>query len=444
MRQILLPKYLVPVVPRGQVLEKQAVSVVEGKIERIGNRDDVIASFPDAEQVSLANHVLAPGFINMHAHSPMTLLRGFADDLRLDTWLEDHIWPAEHRWADEQFIQDGTELAIAEMIRGGTTCFNENYFYPDQIAKVTGRSGIRACIGIPVIDFKTRWASSLEEYVEKGMDVRDQFAGLDEISFSIAPHSMYSVSDAMFERIAQISSDEDMLVHLHLLEIAWEIENSVSKTGKKPLEWAQQLGLLNNRLIAVHMAHLDDQDINLLRENSVNVVHCPGSNLKLSSGICRVTDLMNAGVNVSVGTDGAASNNNLDLLDEVRIAALLAKGTTGDPTVVNAEAALEMITINAARALGRESELGSIEEGKLADLCALDLDHPRTQPLHNVMSQMIYAASGSQVTDVWVAGRRILKQNTLTTLNETEVLGKAGQWAHRMQADYKIEKVGTV
>ncbi len=368
----------------------------------------------------------------------MTLLRGYADDLRLDTWLKDHIWPAEQRWADGGFVNDGTELAVAEMIRGGTTCFNENYFYPDRIAEVVKRSGMRACIGIPVIDFKTRWASDFDEYLEKGMDVRARFAECDELGFSIAPHSMYSVTDAMLEHIAEISSNQGIPVHMHLLEIEWEIEHSILEHGVKPLQRASDLGLLNSRLIAVHMAHLDDDDIGMLAEQEVNVVHCPRSNFKLGSGMCRVKDLVDADVNVSVGTDGAASNNDLDLLGELRTAALLAKGIAKDPRAVNAESALEMVTINAAKALDIEADLGSIEEGKLADMCAMDLAHPRTQPLHHVISQIVYAAASNQVTDVWVAGRRLMCESVLTTMNEEDILQKADDWAKRMQTDHGI------
>ncbi len=436
MVQLLLPRFIVPVVPRGSVLENYAVVIVDGRIDRLGSREELCVLMPDADRVELNTHVLIPGLINMHTHSPMTLLRGYADDLRLDTWLNDHIWPAEQRWANGDFVQDGTELAIAEMIRGGTTCFNENYFYPDRIAEAVKKSGMRACIGIPVIDFKTGWASDFEEYIEKGMDVRSRFEACDELSFSIAPHSTYSVSDEILERIADISSSKGMPVHLHLLEIEWEIENSLSQYGVRPLQHVDELGLLNNRLIAVHMAHLEGVDFELLADKAVNVVHCPQSNLKLGSGMCRIADLLEVGVNVSVGTDGAACNNDLDLIDELRTAALLAKGVASDPLVANAEVSLDMITINAARALGLESDLGSIEEGKIADLCALDLAHPRTQPLHHVISQLVYAAASSQVSDVWVAGRRLLKGSELTTMDEAEILNKAEMWSKRMRIEH--------
>lgn len=435
MTTILLPKYLVPVRPRGIVLENYAVAVENGRITMLQHRDIVMAKYPQAECVMLEKHVLLPGLVNMHTHAPMTLLRGYADDLRLDTWLNDHIWPAESRWADETFVEDGTGLAIAEMIRGGTTCFNEMYFFPDHIARVVEASGMRACIGIPVIDFKTAWAESFDEYLEKGMSVRSDFAGSETVSFAIAPHSMYSVTSAMLEKIGEVSAEHEMPVHLHLLEIEWEIGDSELNHGMPPIQRVQQLGLLNERLIAVHMAHLNNEDIGLLAENRVNVVHCPQSNLKLASGMCRVSDLENAGVNVSIGTDGAASNNDLNLLDELQTAALLAKGVAKDPSALNAEHALDMVTINGARALGMESEIGSIEEGKSADFCAIDLSHPRTQPVHHVISHVVYAAGSDQVSDVWVAGRRILHDRELTTLDEQSILERAAYWSKRMRPE---------
>jgi 5-methylthioadenosine/S-adenosylhomocysteine deaminase len=434
---LLLPKYLVPVRPRGTVFENYAVAVQAGRITLVQPREQALAIFPGAQRVELGNHVLLPGLINTHTHAPMSLLRGYADDLRLDTWLNDYIWPAEHRWAGAEFVRDGSELAVAEMIRGGTTCFNEMYFYPDQIAEVADLSGMRACVGMIVIDFKTAWASSFEEYLQKSLDVRSRYASNDRISFSIAPHSMYSVTSEMLVEIGQVSGDQDIPVHLHMLETEWEIENSISKHGIPPVQRVEQLGLLNDRLIAVHMAHLQDADIDLLAQHRVNVVHCPQSNLKLASGMCRVSDLVKAGVNVSIGTDGAASNNDLDLMSELQTAALLAKGVANDPSAVNAECALDMVTINGAMALGLAAEIGSIEVGKQADLCAVDLSHPRTQPVHHVISQIVYAASSDQVTDVWVAGRRLMQNRELTTVDEHDILQRAAGWSDKMRPEIR-------
>ena len=430
---ILLPRYLLPVCPRGEVLTGHAVVIEGDSISGIEDRATAIEKFPDAERIELSSHVLMPGLINMHTHSAMSLLRGYADDLALDTWLKDHIWPAEKRWLSPGFVRDGAELAIAEMIRSGTTFFNDMYFFPDVIADAVERAGLRACIGLPIIDLETAWGSGYEEYLEKALDVQAAYKVNDHVMTSLAPHALYTVTDEMLLKISEISALEGVPVHMHLLEVAGEIKHSMTEYGIRPMRRLQDLGLLSSRLIAVHMAHVTWDDIELLAETGVNVVHCPESNLKLASGMCPVSELLKGGVNVCVGTDGAASNNNLDILGELRTAALLAKGVAGDPCVVDAVTAIELVTINAARALGVSDRLGSIETGKLADFCALDLNWPETQPVHHhVSSQLVYSASSRQVTDVWVGGRRLLHDGELTSLDLEEVLEKARRWNRRM------------
>lgn len=442
MIELLLPRYLVPVRPRGAVWQNHAVAIKDSQICSVGPSADLIRQYPQARQVVLASHVLMPGLINMHTHSPMTLLRGYADDLRLDAWLKDHIWPAELKWADSEFVKDGTELALLEMIRGGTSCFNENYFYPDQIADASSAAGIRAFVGIPLIDFETRWAADFDQYLQRGLAVAEKHAGNPLVDFTLAPHSMYSVSNEMLSTVSAYAQEKNFLVHLHLLETEWEIEFSLKQNGAHPLQHADNIGLLNEKLLAVHMTHLSDEDIDLIGERKVNVIHCPQSNLKLASGICRLKDLLQAGVNVSLGTDGAAANNDLDLLAELQTASLLAKGATRDPCAIDSMAALDLVTICAARALGREDCLGSIEPGKQADMCALDLNHARTQPVHNVISQIVYAASGSQVTDVWIAGRRVLKDSRMISMDEEAILAKAERWAQRMHKTINPDMAG--
>ncbi len=430
---LLLPRYLLPVRPRGEVLTGHAVVIEGGAISGIETRAAALEKFPDAERIELPSHVLLPGLINMHTHSAMSLLRGYADDLALDTWLNDHIWPAEQRWLSEEFVRDGTELALAEMIRSGTTCFNEMYFFPDVIAETVNRTGLRGCIGLPIINVESAWGADYEEYLAKALDLHENHDFGELVMTSLAPHAMYTVTDDLLVQIAEISARDGVPVHIHLLEVAGEIKYSLSEHGVRPLDRLQKLGLLNSRLIAVHMAHVAEGDIERLAEAGVNVVHCPESNLKLASGMCPVAALVDGGVNVAVGTDGAASNNDLDILGELRTAALLAKGVAGDPCVLDAVTAIEMVTINAARALGLEDKLGSLEPGKYADLCAVDLNWPETQPVHHhVTSQLVYSASSRQVSDVWVAGRRILQDGELTTLDLGTVLDKARRWNRRM------------
>jgi 5-methylthioadenosine/S-adenosylhomocysteine deaminase len=429
----LLPRYLLPVRPRGEVLTNHAVLVEGDRIRALAPRAEALRNHPDARRVELPRHVLLPGLINMHTHSAMALLRGYADDLALDTWLNDHIWPAEKRWLSREFVRDGAELAVAEMIRGGTTCFNDMYFFPDDIAEVVERSGMRACIGLPIIEIESAWARGFDEYLQKALDMHDEYRLNERIETALAPHAMYTVTHEMLEKISVNSAERGMPVHLHLLEVEWEIRHSLQEHGIRPLRRLQELDLLNPRLIAVHVAHVSEDDIAQLSETGVNVVHCPESNLKLASGMCPVAEMLERGVNVTVGTDGAASNNNLDLLGELRTAALLAKGVAGDPRALDAVTAIDLVTINAARALGLGDRLGSIEPGKQADFCAIDLEFPETQPLHHhISSQLVYAASGRQVTDVWAAGERLLQDGELTRLDLQDILARAREWNRRM------------
>jgi 5-methylthioadenosine/S-adenosylhomocysteine deaminase len=386
-------------------------------------------------RVELPHHVLLPGLMNMHAHSAMTLLRGYADDLDLNVWLNEHIWPAEKRWLGEEFVADGVRLAMAEMLRGGTTFFNDNYFFPEVTATAAAEAGMRAISGLPIIEFPTPWAQDLDGYIDRGLEVHADWRDHPLVTTAFAPHAPYTVHDEALGRIRDLSERHDLPVHMHVLETEWEIRHSLEHHEQRPLDRLDRLGLLNTRLLAVHMTQLSPADVARLADAGVHVVHCPESNLKLASGVCPVPDLLAAGVNVCLGTDGAASNNDLDLLAEARTSALLAKGVSGDPKAVSAHEALEMLTINAARAIGREGDLGSVEAGKLADLCAVDLRHAATQPLHHVVSQLVYATSASQVSDVWVGGRRLLEGGRLTTLDLDALLDKAAFWAGRLGRD---------
>lgn len=430
---LIVPRYLVPVRPRACVLESHALFVKDARIASILPVQEARAKYSEADVVALDDHVVLPGLINMHTHSPMSLLRGIADDLDMQTWLRDHIWPVESGFVSPQFVADGTRLAMAEMIRAGTTCFNDNYFFPGEMAKVAVEAGMRAIIGLPILDQPTCWARDFDEYLRKGMEVRDRFRDAPLVGFTLAPHAPYSVSDENLEQVGAISRDEGLKVHLHCLETAYDIEHSLAHYGAGPLDRLEHKGLLTDQLIAVHMTQLEDRDIERVAESGAHVVHCPQSNLKLASGICPVSALLDTGVNVSVGTDGAASNNNLDLLEEARFAALLAKGFSADATVVDAVTAVEMMTINGATALGLESEIGTLEVGKQADLCAMDLSLPQTQPVHDLFSLITYAASSAQFMDVWVAGRPLMRGGRLVTLDEPAICERAAAWGARLQ-----------
>ncbi len=425
-------RYTVPVRPQGVVHENYCVAIEGDLILDVLPLADARRRWPDQEIISLPEHVLLPGLVNAHTHTPMTLLRGYADDMELPVWLKEHIWPAERKFVGPEFVADGTRLAVAEMIRSGTTCFNDMYFFPDATIDVCLETGMRASIGITIIEIETAWASDVDSYIEKGLRLQQQWKSQPLVSFTLSPHAPYTVSDETLSRVSHLSAEWGLPVHMHLLETEWEIKQSHQQHDLHPLNRLEQHGLLNSSLQAVHMTQLSSDDIARLAKSGVNVVHCPQSNLKLASGICPLTELWKAGINVALGTDGAAANNDLDLLAEAQTAGLLAKGISGDAKAVNANQVLDMMTINGARALGLGERTGSIEPGKQADLCALDLSAPETQPLHHVVSQLIYAASRRQFTDVWVAGKRLLDGGRLTTIDLDSVIRSARKWQSRL------------
>jgi len=439
---LLLPRLLVPVRPRLQVLEQMAVVIDGGLITAVIPRSEALAKYKDATCIELPEHVLLPGLINMHTHSAMTLLRGYADDLSLQVWLNDHIWPVEKAFLGPGFVHDGSKLAMAEMLRGGTTYFNDLYFFPEVTAATAVETGMRACIGLPVIDVPTIWAENENAYIDKGLEVSSSWQGEPLISTSFAPHAPYSVGDAALHRIAEISEKRDMRVHMHVLESSWEISESLRRHGKPTLERLDSIGLMNERLLAVHMTQLNGTDLDALSKAAVNVIHCPESNLKLGNGICPVARLLDHDVNLALGTDGAASNNNLDLLAESRSAALLAKGYSGDPCALNAFQTLELLTINAAKSLGQEQQLGSVEAGKLADLCAIRLNSLQTTPMYDVVSHLIYAASSQQVSHVWVGGRMLLKDGQFLYMDTDEIMDRANYWARRIATETRATRSG--
>ena len=424
--------WVVPVIPHGVVLEDHAVAISGNRIIAILPIAEARARFAPAETVSRPDAALIPGLVNAHTHNPMTLLRGIADDLPLKVWLQQHIWPVEAAFIGPDFVADGVTLAIAEMLRGGTTCCNENYFFPDVQAATYKRHGFRARVGLPVIDFPTAWARSDDEYFDRAGEVHDDWRDDALITTAFAPHAPYTVSDANFERVRMLADQLDVPVHLHLHETAQEVQQSVDEHGQRPLARLDRLGLVNDRLIAVHMTHLTEGEIHLCAERGVGVVHCPESNLKLASGFCPVCALQRAGVTVAIGTDGCASNNDLDMFGETRTAALLAKAVAGDAAGFSAHEALRAATLGSAKAMGLDEQIGSIEPGKQADLACVDLSALETQPLHNVVSQLIYATGRHQVSDVWIAGAAKLRQRVLVDIDLDGVLANARQWRERI------------
>lgn len=425
--------FVVPVVPHGVVLEDHAVAVRGGEIVAVLPIPEARQQFDAARILSRPDAALIPGLVNAHTHNPMTLLRGVADDLPLMEWLQQHIWPVEAAVIGPEFVADGMALAIAEMLRGGTTCASENYFFPDVQAAVYKRHGFRALVGLPVIDFPTAWASSSDEYFDRAGEVHDQWRGDSLIGTAFVPHAPYTVSDANFERVRMLSDQLDVPVHLHTHETAQEIADSLKQYGQRPLARLDRLGLVNDRLIAVHMTQVTEAEIHLCAERGVSVVHCPESNLKLASGFCPACALQRAGVNLAIGTDGCASNNDLDMFSETRTAALLAKAVANDATALDAPTALRAATLGGAKALGFGDKIGSIEVGKQADLACVDLSALETQPLHHVISQLIYATGRHQVTDVWIAGRPRMIQRELIDIDVDALVANARQWRARIR-----------
>ena len=426
--------WIVPVEPRGVVLEGHALVVDEGRIVALLPVAEAHARFAPRERVSRPDAVLIPGLVNAHTHNPMTLMRGVADDLPLMPWLQEHIWPVEAAVMSPAFIADGCELAVAEMLRGGTTCCNENYFFPDMQAATYKRLGFRAVVGLPFIDFPSAWAATTAEYFDKGLEVHDAYRRDPLVTFSFAPHAPYTVGDPSFERIRMLAEQLDLPVHCHVHETAHEVEESVRQRALAVLARLDRLGLVNERLVAVHMTQLTEAEIALCAERGVSVAHCPQSNLKLASGFCPAEALRRAGVNLAIGTDGCASNNDLDMFDELRTAALLAKGVAGDATAMDAAATLHAATLGGARALGLGDRIGSLEVGKQADFTCVSLGGIETQPLYHPISQLVYACGRSQVRDVWIAGRRKLADGELVDMDVPGLLARAARWRDRIAA----------
>lgn len=431
---LIAPGWIIPIQPAGVVLEQHAVRVADGRIAEIGPADSLRAAWPHLSCHQCPDEVLLPGLINAHTHVAMSLMRGLADDLALMTWLQEHIWPAEARHVGPEFVRDGTELAIAEGLLSGTTTFQDMYFFPDGVAATAAAMGVRATVGAIVIDFPSAWASSADAYFAQGLALAEQWKGHPQIQVALAPHAPYTVSDANFERVRVYADQFDLRVHLHVHETAFEVDDSVRQHGARPLARLDRLGLVNERLGAVHMTQLTGSEIELIAQRGVSVLHCPESNLKLASGFCPVGELLAAGVNVAIGTDGAASNNDLDLLGELRTAALLAKAVAGDATALHAHAALHAATLGGARAIGREADLGSIEVGKWADLITLRLDDLSTLPLYHPASQVVYAAGRHLVRQVWVGGQWRVRDGALVDVDVPRLKAKAREWQLRLRA----------
>ncbi|MBY0485208.1 TRZ/ATZ family hydrolase [Nitrosomonas sp.] len=425
-------KWIIPIEPAEITLNQHAIAVDKGIIKAILPISEARLRYKPQQTITLNDHALIPGLINLHTHAAMTLMRGFSDDLPLMEWLNKHIWPIENQHVDSQFVLDGTQLACAEMIKGGITCFNDMYFFPESCAEAAIHAGMRAAIGMIVIDFPTAYASDADDYLAKGLKLRDQYHQHPLLSFCFAPHAPYTVSDKTFSSILTYAEQLNTPIHTHLHESQDEIRINLESNGVRPIERLHQLGLLSPSLIAVHMVHLTDYEIKLVHQYGCSVVHCPSSNMKLASGFAPISALLNQGVNVGLGTDGAASNNRLDMFEEMRQAALLAKATSGQADVLPAHQALRMATLNGANALGLGEITGSLAVGKAADITAINFSDLNLTPCYDPASHLVYTASREQVSHVWVNGRMLLDDKELTTLNPFELQYRTAYWQERI------------
>jgi 5-methylthioadenosine/S-adenosylhomocysteine deaminase len=427
------PRWIIPVEPAGVVLEDHALIINRGEIVDLLPREAAAQRYVADTIETLPEHVLIPGLINTHTHAGMTLMRGIADDQPLKTWLEEWIWPLESRWVSTEMVRDGTLLACAEMLLSGMTTFNDMYFFPEAAAEAVDQSGIRANLGILAFDVPTAYGHGADDYLTRGLATRDALRNHPRLSFMLAPHAPYTVSDATFDKVATLAAQTGLGIHIHAHETQHEVDDSLHQYGERPLERLERLGILGPQTLAVHAVALNDADITLMAKHNVQVAHCPVANLKLGSGIARTTALNAAGINIGIGTDGAAGNNRLDLLSETRLAGLLAKGTQQDPGLFPAHSLIYMATLGGARALGLQDQIGSLTIGKRADLCAIALDNATTLPVFDPASQIIHAAGREHVTHVWVDGQCVVKKKHLTEISHGEIYAKAKTWENRFR-----------
>ena len=430
-------RWVIPVEPEGTVLDDHCVAVAAGRIVAVLRSGEAAQRFDAREHLRLEKHALIPGLVNLHTHAAMTLMRGLADDLPLMSWLQDHIWPAETRHVSPEFVYDGTLLACAEMLRGGVTCFNEMYFFPEAAARAVLDSGMRAALGIIAFEFPTSYAADADDYIAKGLAARDALREEPLLSFCMAPHAPYTVSDRTFAKVITIAEELDLPIHTHLHETRQEIEESLTRYKARPLERLRALGMLGPRLIAAHAVHVTDPEIAMLAHHGASVAHCPSSNLKLASGFAPVAAMLARGINVGIGTDGAASNNRLDLFQEMRTAALLAKAVANDAQAMPAHRALAAATLHGARALGLDASVGSLVPGKFADLCAVAFDEPELAPSYDPVSHLVYSAGREHVSHVWVAGEPRVREGKLVGFENRNLNNRALVWQNKLAAETK-------
>jgi 5-methylthioadenosine/S-adenosylhomocysteine deaminase len=431
---LIIPEWIIPIEPAGIVLTDHAVVVRNGLIVELCKVSLARSRYLAKNEIVLPGEVLMPGLVNTHCHAAMTLLRGYADDMPLMSWLQERIWPAEAALASAAFVHDGSLLACLEMLRGGTTCFNDMYFFPEQTAAAVQATGMRAALGLVIIDFPTAYASTPDEYFAKGLALLEQYRGDDRLTFCLAPHAPYTVCDDSLRKVAALSDRLNLPIHIHLNETLGEIEAHRAQHQLTPLERLDRLGLVNAKFLGVHAVHMTQADLALITQRNAHLAHCPTSNLKLASGIASLQGWTQYGINFGLGTDGAASNNRLDMWQEMRHASLLAKGISGDATLMDCHRTLRAATIDGARALGLDHRIGSLCAGKAADLVSVSLRDIDLQPLFDPASHLIYSASREDVTQVWVSGQQIIRNRKSSYQDEAALLQRVAIWQEKARA----------
>ncbi|MBU3698241.1 TRZ/ATZ family hydrolase [Dechloromonas sp.] len=415
------------------VLKNHAIAVHGGRILAVLPIGQSRVRYRAARRVTLDDHILIPGLVNLHTHAAMSLMRGMADDLPLLDWLQKHIWPAEAAHASAQFVLDGTRLACAEMLKGGITCFNDMYFYPDAAATAAAEFGMRAVLGITALEFPTGYASDADDYLNKGLAIREAWLDRPLTHFCLAPHAPYTVSDNSFRRILTLSEQLNLPIHCHLHETRHELEDSQQQHGVTPIRRLHQLGLLGPEFIGVHGVHFSEDELALLADTGASIAHCPTSNMKLASGFAPVARMRQLGINVGLGTDGAASNNRLDLFAEMKLAALLAKGSTGDAAALPAHDVLRMATLGGAQALGLADEIGSLTPGKSADICAVHLGALESRPCYDPVSHLVHVCGRESVSHVWIAGKCCVDNKTLPKQSLNDLETAIALWQNKLE-----------
>ncbi|MCI4625868.1 MAG: amidohydrolase [Candidatus Magnetoovum sp. WYHC-5] len=428
-------KYVLTMVEGAKPIEDGAVAITAGKIVDVDSASVITKKFKPARKLGGHNKIVFPGLINTHTHAAMVYFRGLADDLPLKQWLEDHIWPAEGKWLSVEFIADAVELACLEMLLAGITIYNDMYFFEDEAAKVSNQMGMRAVLGAGVLDFPTSSAKDADGHIENAKRFIENWLGDELITPSIAPHAPYTCSPDTFKKVKAVAEYYDVPLHTHLAETESEITIVYNMYGSTPVKLLNSIGFLDKRVVAAHCVWVSDDEIDILADKKVGVSHCIESNLKLSSGIAPVVKMLERGVHVTLGTDSAASNNDLDIISEMAIAARLHKAMVKDPTVLNAEQTLTMATRYGAEALGLDKKIGTLEQSKAADLVIVDIKKPHLMPFYDVYSLIVYTMRSSDVESVIVNGELVVHNGHSTKKDENEILEKVLWWSDKIKHD---------